>query len=227
MRAGSERIHRKNTRKFAGFEGGLCKIKIEQLLHCDRVDKIYVSTDDPEVIDICKNIKSRKVEVIIRPSELAASSASTDDLIKYVPKIIPDGHILWTHVTSPFIGPKIYNEMIKVYFDNIVNFDSLMTVTEIQKFIWKNGHPLNYDRSVEKWPRTQTLRPLLEVNSGAFITSKNVYKNNLDRIGENPYLFKLSGEVAFDIDWMPDFKIAEAIYRRMVVENSNEDHNLC
>ena len=39
-------------------------------------------------------------------------------------------------------------------------------------------------------------------------------------------LFKLSGEVAFDIDWMPDFKIAVAIYNRMVVENSNEDHNL-
>ena len=27
-----------------------------------------------------------------------------------------------------------------------------------------------------------------------------------------PYLFQLSDEIAFDIDWMTDYKIAEALY---------------
>ena len=47
-----------------------------------------------------------------------------------------------------------------------------MTVTKIQKFIWNDVEPLNYDRSLEKWNRTQTIEPLLEVNNGAFIASK-------------------------------------------------------
>jgi len=215
MRAGSERVPKKNTKVFAGIDGGLCKIKLEQLVTCDLVETIFVSTNDPEVINISNGFNSKKIKVIHRPNELASSSASTDDLIRYVPEIMPDGHILWTHVTSPLLGPDIYYKIIETYFKNLGRFDSLMTVTKLQKFIWKDGEAVNYDRSVEKWPRTQTIDPLWEVNSGAFITSKAIYKDSMDRIGDTPYLFQLSDEIAFDIDWLPDFRIAEALYRSM------------
>lgn len=214
MRAGSERIPKKNTKPFANITGGLSKIKLEQLVKCELVDKIIVSTDDPEVVEISLTVDSKKIEVVIRPSELATSSTSTDELIKYVPEIMPDGHILWTHVTSPFVGPEIYDEVIETYLGNLKDFDSLMTVTKIQKFIWNSSMPLNYDRNTEKWPRTQTLTPLWEVNSGAFLTSKRVYQTNLDRIGNVPFLFQLSEEIAFDIDWYADFKIAESLYHK-------------
>jgi hypothetical protein len=49
---------------------------------------------------------------------------------------MPDGDILWTHVTSPFIDTDIYNQIIKTYLRNLDQFDSLMTVTKIQKY-WK------------------------------------------------------------------------------------------
>ena len=61
----------------------------------------------------------QKIKVISRPDELA-SMASTDDLIKYVPEIMPDGHILWTHVTSPFIGPDVYYQIIDTYLKTLV-----------------------------------------------------------------------------------------------------------
>lgn len=219
MRAGSERVPKKNTKTFAKVYGGLCKIKLEQLIKCDLVETIFVSTNDPEVIDISNGMNSKKIKVILRPNELASSSTSTDDLIRYVPEIMPDGHILWTHVTSPFIGPDIYKKIIETYLKNLGYFDSLMTVTKIQKFIWNESEPVNYDCNVEKWPRTQTIDPLWEVNSGAFLTSKVTYEYNKDRIGDKPYLFQLSGEVAFDIDWLPDFKIAEALYHTMHSDN--------
>lgn len=215
MRAGSERVPKKNTKTFAGMEGGLCKIKLEQLLACELIKIVYVSTNDPDVMRISNGLNSKKIKVISRPDELASSMASTDDLIKYVPEIMPDGHILWTHVTSPFIGPDVYYQIIDTYLQNLESFDSLMTVTKVQKFIWNDRAPVNYDRSVEKWPRTQTIDPLWEVNSGVFITSKEIYEKRLDRIGDKPYLFKLSDEIAFDIDWLPDFRMAEAMYRHM------------
>tara|TARA_B100001057_G_scaffold410453_1_gene425559 strand:+ start:135 stop:896 length:762 start_codon:yes stop_codon:yes gene_type:complete len=212
MRAGSERVPKKNTKTFSGIEGGLCRIKLEQLLTCDLVKTIIVSTNDPEVIEISNTFNSKKIRVVVRPNNISSSSTSTDDLIKYVPEVMPDEHILWTHVTSPFIGPDIYCKIIDKYFKNLGRFDSLMTVTKIQKFIWNDSKPVNYDRSIEKWPRTQTIEPLWEVNSGAFLTSKTIYQENIDRIGNKPYLFELSDEIAFDIDWLPDYKIAEALY---------------
>ena len=221
MRAGSERVPKKNTKTFAGIDGGLCKIKLEQLLTCDLVGTVFVSTDDPKVIEISNGFNSKKIEVILRPKELASSCASTDDLIKHVPEIMPDGHILWTHVTSPFIGPDIYHQMIETYLTNLGRFDSLMSVTKVQKFIWNDVEAVNYDRSVEKWPRTQTIDPLWEVNSAAFITSKAIYEDRMDRIGDTPYLFQLNNEIAFDIDWLPDFRMAEALYHSMQLESSD------
>ena len=213
MRAGSERVPDKNTKPFAGINGGLCRIKIEQLMKCDLIKNIFVSTNDPKVLEISSMFNSKKIKVIHRPEELSLSSTSTDELIKYVPEIMPEGHILWTHVTSPFIGPNIYNQIIETYFRNLGHNDSLMTVTKLQKFIWHDGAPINYDRDVEKWPRTQTIEPFWEVNSGAFLATKSIYQDRLDRIGESPFLFPLRDETAFDIDWLPDFSLAEALFQ--------------
>ena len=215
MRAGSERVPKKNTKSFAGMKGGLCKIKLQQLIASEFIKTIFVSTNDADVMQISSGFRSRKIKVISRPDELASSLSSTDDLIRYVPEIMPDGHILWTHVTSPFIGPDVYDQTIETYLQNLDRFDSLMTVTKLQKFIWKDNAPVNYDRSVEKWPRTQTIDPLWEVNSGVFIASKAIYENKLDRIGDKPYLYELNDEIAFDIDWLTDFRMAEAMYRHM------------
>ena len=213
MRAGSERVPDKNTKPFAGINGGLCRIKIEQLMKCSLIESIFISTNDPKVFEISSMFNSKKIKVIHRPEELSLCSTSTDELIKYVPEIMPEGHILWTHVTSPFIGPNIYNQIIETYFHNLVHNDSLMTVTKLQKFIWHDGAPINYDRDIEKWPRTQTIEPFWEVNSGAFLAAKSIYQDRLDRIGESPFLFPLCDETAFDIDWLPDFSLAEALFQ--------------
>ena len=139
MRAGSERIPKKNTKTFSGVKGGLCRIKLEQLIKCKLIDTILVSTNDLEVVKITNSFNSKKIKVVLRPNELASSKASTDDLIKYVPEVMPDGHILWTHVTSPFINSDVYYQVIETYFENLDHFDSLMTVTKIQKFIWNDN----------------------------------------------------------------------------------------
>ena len=216
MRAGSERIPRKNTKPFANIEGGLCKIKLEQLVKCNFVERIIVSTDDPEVKKISKCINSKKIDLLSRPVELAVSSTSTEALIEHAADIMPNEHIMWTHVTSPFIDSNIYDWIIETYFNNLQRFDSLMTVTKVQKYIWNDAGALNYDISVEKWPRTQTLSPLWEINSGAFITSREIYQGKKDRIGYTPYLFQLENEIGFDIDWPSDFKTAEKIYSAVV-----------
>ena len=172
MRAGSERILHKNTKTFAEIQGGLCKIKLEQLIKCDQVANIFVSIDDPKVIAISRSLNSKKIKIIKRPRELTLSSTTCDQLIKHVPEIMPDGYILWTHVTPPFVNSDIYDQLIKTYLDQLDKFDSLMAVTKLQKFLWNRSEPLNDNQKKGKWPRTQTLAPLWEVNSGGFLTSE-------------------------------------------------------
>ena len=47
-------------------------------------------------------------------------------------------------------------------------------------FLWTKQGALNYDRSKERWPRTQTLDPVFEINSGAFLTNIQTYKEEKD-----------------------------------------------
>ena len=214
MRKGSQRIKNKNIKDFASVRGGLTFIKISQLLKVNQIEKIIVSTNDNEVKNIALSFQSGKIIIDDRPESLASSETSTDDLIKYVPSIIENGVVLWTHVTSPFVNENIYDEMIKEYFKHVDVNDSLMSVTKIQKFLWNKNGPINYDKSKEKWPRTQTIDPIYEVNSGAFIADIDIYKSLNDRIGKSPYLYNLSDKEAFDIDWEDDFDIAEVLWSK-------------
>jgi len=93
------------------------------------------------------------------------------------------------------------------------NFDSLMTVNKIHSFLWDSKGSYNYDREKEKWPRTQTIEELFEINSGIFINSIKNYNKFDDRIGEKPFLMNTKGFESFDIDWPDDFKLAEIIYK--------------
>lgn len=216
-RAGSERVPHKNTRTFAGIEGGLLKIKLQQLIACNAIDTIVLSTNDEEVIQLAETLSSDKIKIDRRPEHLATSSTSTDDLVKYVPTIISEGAVLWTHVTSPFIDGKIYEEAINVYKDALSKGenDSLMSVTALRTFIWNKEGAVNYDRNKEKWPRTQTIEPLYEINSGIFLADIDIYRNLQDRIGQKPFLFENNDIDSFDIDWEEDFFIAEAIYNKL------------
>ena len=60
MRLGSERVPKKNTKTFSGIQGGLCRIKLEQLIECNLMNSILVSTNDPEVVKITNSLNSKK-----------------------------------------------------------------------------------------------------------------------------------------------------------------------
>ena len=214
MRKGSDRVKNKNIREFAGISGGLCFIKISQLLKVKSISQIVVSTNDDDIKKLALSFDSDRLVIDERSEELSSSYTSTDDLINYVPNIIASGVVLWTHVTSPFLDECAYENIINQYFENLNSNDSLMSVTKVRKFFWNHSGPLNYNRLAEKWPRTQTLSPIFEINSGAFVADIEIYKKFSDRIGDNPYLHAIEDREAFDIDWELDFEIAELMWRK-------------
>ncbi|MBQ4677644.1 acylneuraminate cytidylyltransferase family protein [Aeromonas hydrophila] len=214
-RKGSERIPNKNTKDFSGIKGGLLKIKLDQLINTHGVDSIIVSSNDAVVLEFADKYHDSRIRIDERPEHLGSSTTSTDDLIKYVPSIIPSGHVLWTHVTSPFFDACDYDDIIKCYHEGLSNgFDSLMTVKELRGFIWNKTRAISYDRDFEKWPRTQTIEPLYEINSAVFLNGIDQYKSMSDRIGLKPIMYISDGIKSMDIDWPDDFLFAEFMWQQ-------------
>lgn len=224
-RAGSERVPKKNTRMFNNLSFGLFENKINQLIKAKLIDKIIISTDDDLIIGYLQRDFSNNDKIILhkRDQKLSSSLTSTDDLITHAGSLInsyySDCNILWTHVTSPFIEPDTYDSAIDAFHTTKAKgFDSLMSVTSIKNFLWDESGPINYRRDHIKWPFTQSIKKLFEVNSGLFIAPLNTYLMQKDRIGNNPYLYELNKIVGFDIDWEEDFQLAELYAQQVLIK---------
>tara|TARA_B100000795_G_scaffold234805_1_gene194152 strand:+ start:20518 stop:21207 length:690 start_codon:yes stop_codon:yes gene_type:complete len=214
-RSGSERVIDKNTKDFAGINGGLLFLKLKQLLELKYTINIILSTNDNKVIEIGKSFNDSRITIDERPESLCLSSTKVKDLINYVPKIVKTSHVFWLHVTTPFVGPEIYEDAISKYFLKLEEgFDSIMSVSKCNSFLWdsEKRETINFDRN-HGYPRTQDLKGLYEINHAFYAMSIKNYLRFKDRIGTNPYLYQLSKVNGFDIDEEDDFKISEQIFK--------------
>lgn len=218
LRAGSTRAVKKNTRPFRPDGRSLFQHKMEQVEKiASQVKEIIVSTNDNDVISQFQEFKRIKnARIIERPDELCRSTTKVQDLIDYVPKIINSDHIFWMHATSPFVDESDYQNALEKYSSDVVcgDYDSLMSVTKIQQFIWDDERKkiINCDRSINPWPNTQDLVPVYEVNHSFYISSRNNYLKLRDRIGLNPSLHISEGLKKIDIDWEHDFMMAQNLF---------------
>lgn len=218
-RKGSQRVPLKNIKPFSGFEFGLVQIKLDQLLKTKKVDEIILSTNDESILSYANGLSESRLVLHERSEELARNSTSTDELILHALDLVKEGVVLWTHVTSPFVNSEWYDKIINRYYTALnEGFDSLMTTTEHRSFFWKNGVPISYHRAKEKWPRTQEINPLHEVNSAAFIATVDVCRKASDRIGDKPFLYPLNNFIGYDIDYVEEFVIAEILVKQGLVE---------
>jgi len=196
----------------------LVEVKLGQLLGCGKIHSVVLSTNDEEIIDFAQSLEAPRLTIHRRAEYLASDTTSTDALVSHARELISTGHILWTHVTSPFVGSALYDEIVDAYRRSLTwGYDSLMTTTRQHSFLWTEDGPINYDRRVEKWPHTQTLTTVYEVNSAAFLAPVEVYSCHDDRIGERPLLYEIDRYTALDIDWEEDFVIAEQLLLDKIV----------
>lgn len=219
VRKGSERVKDKNTIPFAGIEGGILHLKLTQLLEVPEIN-IVLSTNDEKSIEIALSFNNDRIKIIERPKYLCLSSTIVEDFINYIPTIVNAEHIFWVHATSPFVDSFTYKNALDTYWANVLfnkENDSLLSVTKFQQFLWDKEEKklINYDRSIVKWPRTQDLKPLYEINHAFYINSRENYLKYNDRIGLDPYLFELDKIKSFDIDWEDDFFLAEEMYKKI------------
>lgn len=211
-RKGSQRVLNKNTRPLPRYPGGLLELKLRQIFASKELAGVVLSTDDPLCIEIAQGLQrpGRSLTIVERPEHLAVAD-TLDAFVDYVPTIMPPGAVAWMHVTSPFFDENCMDRAVQHYRQGVADGegDSLMGVSRIQSFLWDETGCVSHDRALAKWPQTQDLRPLYEVNSTIFVMDRDLMVGHRDRIGDRPILHHVDRKNAFDIDWPDDFTLLQ------------------
>lgn len=202
----NERLPNKNTKPFENGEPLITYI-LKSLKQVEGIDNIFVYCSNPTI----KKFLPTGVEFLQREESLDTSETPINDVMKAFAHDVPADVYVLAHATAPFIKP----HSIRMGVNKVANegFDSALTVTKLQEFLWVDGKPFNY--SPVNIPRTQDIKPMYAETTGLYIYTNELITNNL-RIGAKPYLIEVSKIEAVDINVPEDFEIANAIFNTIL-----------
>lgn len=201
-RSGSIRVKNKNIRKFG--ESSLLVRKIKQLKKIKEIDEIYVNSNSYKILSIAKKYGTK---TILRDRKYATNTISINKVYTNVVREVPSKHILFIHITSPFVKTTSIRNGIKKYLSlPQKKYDCLASVTQFKKFLWNVNKPLNY--MPNKMPRSQDLPPLYYLNFAFNIIKKSNLIRNENIIGKKIFPYFLTEIESFDIDNNEEFELA-------------------
>ena len=215
LRGGSKGIPRKNLKEINGSP--LCSYSINAALKAERIHEVWVSTENQEIIDFV-NAEFPKVNIRIRPDELATDTATTESVILDLinsNQFKPTDQLILIQATSPLVTSKDLDEALLQLSESEKN--SLVSGVEFKRFTWqKDGNPLNYN--VFKRPRRQDFDGLFLENGAFYISNIATIERTQNRIDVPAELYFMAEETAFEIDEVSDWIIVENLLKNNVNE---------
>lgn len=212
VRAGSKGIPRKNLR-LVGSDS-LLERTIKFAKNAPRIDKIIVSTEDPEMYEIAT--RNGVQSPTPRPAHLASDSATTADVVENLLQEcnIVEGYLLILQVTSPFRRLMDLENLCKVYenepADAIV---SLVAIDEPRPEKLKRivgGHVASYMKNGFEGPR-QALPQPYRLNGAFYMISLEAFNREQRFVPTNTIPFLMTEETSHNLDSMTDWSMMEAM----------------
>ena len=210
-RGGSKRLPRKNVLDLCGKP--LIAHTIEAGLKSNYIDKVIVSSDDKEILEISKKFGAKTVK---RPDELASDLATTFDAIKHTidNNIDKYDYIVLLQPTSPLRNEKHIDEAIELLEEKKAN--AIISVCEMEHSpLWSNTLPNNgsmkgflRDEILNK--RSQDLEKYYRLNGAIYICrTDKLLEEKTFILKDEIYAYKMSRKFSIDIDEEIDFKLAK------------------
>ena len=149
-RGGSKRLPRKNILDLSGRP--MISWSIDAGLKSKYIDKVVVSSDDDEILDIAKKFKA---ETVKRPGELASDIATSNDVVKHTLENIEEhDYIVLLQPTSPLRNYKHIDEAIKLLEKK--SADAIISVCKTDHTpLWSNT--LQEDGSLESFIKDEVI----------------------------------------------------------------------
>lgn len=203
IKKNSSRLPGKNILRF-GDENLLTR-KIRQLKLSGIADRIIVSSDSDEMLDMAKK---QNVDTILRPKCFADESKPLFEFFEYIGNIVKDGHLIWSCVTSPFFDEHLMKQAKIEYKEALNNnYDSLITTYDFNHYLMDDSGPLNYGMG-QKHQNSQELNTVQLFTNGILFAPINSVRKWQYNYGPNAYRFKVGQKESIDIDTEWDYKAA-------------------
>lgn len=210
-RRGSKRLAGKNTRLFCGKP--LLQWSIDVAQACTSIDRVLVTSDDPEVLAIAR---AAGVDYIVeRPAELASDTASSMDVVMHAVQAVESegeqvGEVCLLQPTSPLRSVEDVDAAFALSRAN--DGASVVSVCELEHpHRW--SAPLETDLTMAGF--VQSLRApaslYYRLNGAVYLASSERLKQAGTFLEDASLALKMPRERSVDIDDELGFVTAEAI----------------
>jgi CMP-N-acetylneuraminic acid synthetase len=212
---GDHRIEGKMIRDFAGST--LLEVTLKKLKKCKKLDydHIYLVACEDELIEVAEKLG---VQVYQRSKESISKGATQEDLCKFVWDINSD-YFMQISPCSPLLTPATIDKAIEVFQET--DYHSLFGVVERKNYFFDSNSkvvsPFFADRKLMYTMNTKIVGSLYEAAHCIYIWNASRFKREMKRWDfkqNDPYLFSIPPEEAFDIDYPWQFDMAEAMYSK-------------
>lgn len=205
MRGGSKSIPKKNIKLLNNKP--LFYWSLSEAIKSKTMEKIFVSSDSQEILDSVATLFPN-VELIMRPSEFASDTASTESVIEHFTSIQDYQKLTLIQITSPLTTSADFQEAHEKF--NLNKYDSLFTGVLQKRFYWSlDSKPLNYDPMNR--PRRQDFDGHVVENGAFYIFKKENFLKYHNRLGGKIGCHLMTEDNLFEIDEPLDFIILENI----------------
>ena len=217
-RGGSKSVPRKNIVKVNGRP--LISYTISAALMVDRLTDVVVSTDDPEIAEISRELGAQVP--FVRPVDLASDQAQSAPVIEHAlyfmekSKGLKYDAILMLQPTSPLRTSQHIEESLDLFTSQ--ECDSVVSIVSVG-----GNHPFRMKRLIDNqlvnyidqgfWdmrPR-QELPPVYIRNGSIYLIERDVLINKGQMIGEKCLGMVMGDKESINIDTPLDLKLAELL----------------
>ena len=204
-RGGSKGIPKKNIKKIAGKP--LLHYAIEAASKSRLIDKVYVSTDSPEIASMCDSL----AWVFNRNPKAATDEASTADVMMDFANQVDFDHLVVIQCTSPQLTAKDLDAGIEKYLNG--KCDSLLSVVRQHRFIWReeDGYAYPVNHSLHIRPRRQDWDGMLVENGAFIIRNRKSLMITQGRLAGKVCMYEMAEDSYIEIDNMDDFIMVERL----------------
>ena len=223
-RGGSKGLPRKNILPFCGKPLVLWPVEAAQ--KSSFVDRILVSTDDPEIAGV---VASSGIEVpFLRPSQLATDTASSADVITHTLTWLEHRKELYDFIillepTSPFTESEDIDEALKLLSENGRCADSIVSISRVQSthpefdvVLGDSGLIKPYSRDHFGVPkRRQEIEPIYFLDGSLYASDVKTFKAKKTFCHDRTLGYIVPKWRAIEIDDQIDWICAEAIMAKL------------
>ncbi|MBK7229891.1 MAG: cytidyltransferase [Ignavibacteriales bacterium] len=213
----SNRIPNKNTMLLDGEALFLRSLK--KLFSLPLIDEVFLDTESQEIIELASEVKCK----ILKRDPTLASNKTDGNLLFYNEVLNTDADVcIQLLATSPFVKVETITKGIYILLNN-PEYDSVLAVRREKQYRWENNSPI-YD--INQIPNSIDLDDTVIESMGLYIVRRDAALKTKRRIGENPFLLEIDPLESIDVNFPPDFELANLIAIGLREQERRLFHNL-